>query len=86
MTKRLLGSRYWRRRRAMQLQREPLCRQCLKEGRTTPATVVHHRVRDENEINAFTLSPLESLCAHCHDSTMQQIEQHDAADREARLR
>ena len=55
----------WRARRDAHLRREPLCRECSKTGRVTPATDVDHIVarakgggeEDEN---------LQSLCATHH--------------------
>jgi len=72
---RLYDKRHWRdgRRRA-QLRQHPLCQECEKRGVVTAATVAHHVVRHNNNITPFRLSPLMSLCANCHDGTMQQRE------------
>ena len=43
----------WYRRRAHQLQVEPLCRLCAKEGRLTPATVVDHVVPHKGETTTY---------------------------------
>lgn len=56
----------WKKIRAAKLNRDPLCEECMKAGRYTKATLVHHRLplseggdhRNEN---------LESLCAACHN-------------------
>ena len=56
------GSR-WRRIRKMQLSSYPLCAECLRHGRTTVATEVHHR--DGNPSNNQS-NNLESLCKECH--------------------
>jgi hypothetical protein len=75
MTKRLLGSGFWKKRRALQLRREPLCRMCLdNKGLVRRATVAHHVEQHQNDPNIFICSPLMSLCSHHHDSQMQQIE------------
>jgi 5-methylcytosine-specific restriction protein A len=56
----------WLRRRRHQLRLEPLCRTCLDQGRSTPATVADHHPPHKNDFNAFRLSPLRSLCGDCH--------------------
>ena len=64
----------WYRRRAHQLQVEPLCRLCAKEGPLTPATVVGHVVPHKGDYNLFRLGQLQSLCSTCHNSTKKIIE------------
>lgn len=56
----------WRRRRAYHLRREPLCRECAKEGRTTAGTDVDHIVA---RAKGGTDEPenLQTLC-HAHHS------------------
>ena len=57
--------RAWRRIRTLYIQTHPLCEQCDKEGRLTPAEEVHHILplavggtHDENNLMA--------LCKSCH--------------------
>ena len=55
----------WRKLRTLYIAKNPLCAECEKAGRLTPATEVHHIVavadggsdRDEN---------LQALCKSCH--------------------
>jgi len=54
----------WRRLRADQLNREPLCRECAKNGRVTAATVVDHINGDTSDNRPESLQP---LCRGCHD-------------------
>ena len=54
----------WRRIRAEQLRREPLCRECKKEGQITAANVVDHI--DQDTFNNDS-SNLASLCRAHHD-------------------
>jgi hypothetical protein len=61
------GLSSWRRRRAHQLQLEPLCAACELEGRVTPATIAHHNPPHNDDWNAFRLGPIESLCSACHE-------------------
>jgi 5-methylcytosine-specific restriction protein A len=70
----LYGRASWIRRRAHQLQLEPLCRMCQREGRLTPATVVDHVEPHEGDVNKFMLGKLQSLCARCHNSTKKLVE------------
>ena len=49
-----------------------LCEECLKEGRITPAAIVHHKVElTENNIDnpTITINPqnLEAVCLDCHN-------------------
>lgn len=57
----------WRKLRAEQLRRQPLCERCLAQGRYTPARVVDH-IRPVNLGGApLDLENLQSLCAVCHN-------------------
>lgn len=57
----------WRKLRAEQLRRQPLCECCLAQGRYTPARVVDH-IRPVNLGGApLDLENLQSLCAVCHN-------------------
>lgn len=53
----------WRRVRLMVLREEPLCRECAKAGRVTPATEVHHI---DGDVRNMTRENLEPLCRECH--------------------
>lgn len=57
----------WRRVRATQLKRQPLCEDCLAAGRTTAAQMVHHHERVDAAPH-LRLAPanLVSLCNRCH--------------------
>ena len=55
--------RNWRKVRLMVLNEEPLCRECTKEGRITPATEVDHI--DGNARNLWREN-LQPLCKSCH--------------------
>lgn len=59
---------HWRKLRALILEREPLCRECNKEGRITEAKMVDHikpirlggeRIDEDN---------LQPLCHSCHNT------------------
>lgn len=53
----------WQKLRASVLAGEPLCRECVRQGRTTPATDVDHRDGNPGNNDAVNLQP---LCHSCH--------------------
>lgn len=55
----------WRRRRLIQLRREPLCRICRAQGRLTPATEVDHII-PLNAGGPDAFENYQSTCARCH--------------------
>lgn len=65
--------------RAKQLAKQPLCENCLRYGRITPATVCDH-VDPASKLNAetFFAGPFQSLCDaepwRCHSSAKQSEE------------
>jgi 5-methylcytosine-specific restriction enzyme A len=58
--------------RNAQLQRQPLCERCSKEGRAVAAEVVHHRTAHGGDWTIFCTSALESLCKAHHDGDAQR--------------
>jgi hypothetical protein len=56
----------WRNQRRHQLQSEPLCQQCLKQGQITPATQVDHVEPHKGDLTKFRMGKLQSLCQQCH--------------------
>lgn len=69
----LINTTRWRALRADALSARPLCEACLKEGRVTPATEVHH-VRPVESVSsyesmrslAYDPNNLLCLCHACH--------------------
>ena len=57
--------RAWKKIRARFLLRHPLCEQCLREGRLTPAEEVHH-ILPLADGGTSERSNLISLCRSCH--------------------
>ncbi|WP_455387617.1 HNH endonuclease signature motif containing protein [Petrachloros mirabilis] len=54
--------------RQRQLKREPLCRECVSEGRIEPATDVDHVIAAHGDPKRFwNINNLQSLC-HSHHS------------------
>ena len=70
----LYTHRRWREKRRHQLAIEPMCRICMREGRTTFALVADHVIPHKGNLTKFWTGPLQSLCKHCHDSRKQQQE------------
>ena len=66
--KRFYDSASWQKYRKYKLSINPLCEECQREGRTTLATLVHHKVpiMDGGEVLPL-ISELESLCLVCHN-------------------
>lgn len=64
----------WLRMREAQLAAEPLCRMCLAEGRTTPASVADHPKPHRGDPALFWGQKLDSLCKPHHDRDKQAQE------------
>lgn len=58
----------WKAARSLQLQIEPLCRQCRKLGKFKEATVVDHIIAIEDGGSELDQNNLQSLCASCHNA------------------
>ena len=58
----------WRKARTAFLQRNPLCNECMKRGKITPATVVDHIIPHRGDRKLFwDESNWKPLCKCCHD-------------------
>ena len=58
----------WQRTREAFLKRNPLCAQCLRENRLTPATVVDHIVPHRGDEKLFwDQGNWQAICKTCHD-------------------
>jgi 5-methylcytosine-specific restriction endonuclease McrA len=62
-------SGFWKRRRAHQLQTEPLCAECLRQNRVVPDVLADHLVPFGNSWESFRFGKLQSLCVECHDKS-----------------
>ena len=57
----------WRKARKAFLQAHPLCVECMKAGRLTPATVVDHVVPHRGDVKLFwDEGNWQALCKACH--------------------
>ena len=59
----------WKKVRDAYMKQNPLCEECLKQGKVTPATSVHHLKSpfSKGEINYTLLLEYENLMAICHE-------------------
>lgn len=71
--KNVYNTSLWRLIRQAYLMEHPLCEECLKQGKTTPATQVHHKQEiatgetiEQMQTIGFDYSNLEALCSTCH--------------------
>ena len=58
----------WKKVRLLQLQLEPLCRECRKVGKLTPASIVDHIIERSKGGSDFDQENLQSTCASCHNA------------------
>jgi len=66
-TERGYGSR-WRTARGRFLRKHPLCAECLRQGKLSPATVVDHIIPHRGDMKLFwDESNWQALCKDCHD-------------------
>lgn len=73
--RKLYSTKQWYRLRHHQLQKEPCCEYCDKQGYVTAATIVDHIVPHKgNEALFFDPDNLQSLCKEHHDNTKQREE------------
>jgi 5-methylcytosine-specific restriction protein A len=56
----------WRNLRKQQINRQPLCEMCLKEGRYEKATAVDHITEIRKGGARLDIENLQSLCWSCH--------------------
>src|SRR6478736_272108 len=57
----------WRRLRAEQLRKQPLCEVCQEQGRITEATICDHVQSHKGDVVKFWSGPFQSLCKTHHD-------------------
>ena len=57
----------WQKARASYLKSHPLCVECLKNDKLTPAALVHHVKRIKDGGSVLDHSNLMCLCVKCHD-------------------
>src|SRR5262245_20827350 len=66
----------WQRLRRMKLRQNPLCEQCLRQGRLEVAVVVDHIVAVSAGGDTYPpLDGLMSCCTSCHNRKTRIVEQ-----------
>lgn len=59
----------WQKARKAYLQKHPLCVECMRYDRTTPATVVDHIIPHKGDKKLFwDRNNWQALCKPCHDN------------------
>jgi len=66
--RKLYASQRWKDLRAVQLAQHPLCAECERQGRVTPATVCDHIEPHKWDLYKFWAGPFQSLCTSCHSA------------------
>lgn len=64
----------WQQVRMRQLQHQPLCEYCLRDGIFTEATVCDHVNPHRGDVKTFWSGPFQSLCQSCHSGAKQREE------------
>ena len=66
----------WKRLSERKRIADPLCEECVRMGRTTPATEVHHihRIQDAPQLR-LTWANLMSVCRACHERLEKELQQ-----------
>lgn len=64
----------WRKLRETYMKQSPLCEECLKKGKVTPASSVHHikspfKNGQVDKALFLDFNNLESICHECHAET-----------------
>lgn len=57
----------WRKLRAVKLEQDPLCEECLKKGVQNPAQVADHILAINQGGEMLDINNLQSLCHVCHN-------------------
>lgn len=74
-------NKHWRKMRDTYLKEHPICEECLKHGKVTPADDVHHikspfRGGEVNYNLLLDYHNLESVCKDCHGEIHAQQQGH----------
>ena len=66
-SKKFYNSTAWRRLAKAQLKREPLCSECMRNGRVCPAEIADHIKPIADGGARLDFDNLQSLCRACHN-------------------
>ena len=70
----MYNNKRWRKRRALQLAKTPICEHCSKRGSIVVATVADHIEPHRGDPLKFWTGKLQSLCHDCHVSYKAKLE------------
>lgn len=68
----LYNTAYWKKRRVIQLSKNPLCAKCLLDGKIVLAEHIDHVFPHRQDINKFKQNLFQSLCPSCHTLKTQE--------------
>ena len=71
----LYSTAFWKKQRAIQLSKKPLCAACLLEGRVVQAAHIDHVFPHRQDSNKFRLNLFQSLCPSHHSLKTQDENQ-----------
>ncbi len=57
----------WRRLRTVKLEQQPMCEECERQGKITPAQLVDHILPINKGGASLDIENLQSLCNTCHN-------------------
>lgn len=71
LRKKAYNTTAWRNLREAYMKQNPLCEECLKKGKVTPASSVHHikspfKGGELNKVLFLDYNNLQSICHECH--------------------
>ena len=67
----------WQKARKQFLAKHPLCTECQRSGKLTPATVVDHiKPHRGDKVLFWDESNWQPLCKKCHDRKTRMLDQH----------
>ena len=72
--RRFYQHRVWKRIRVIQLKKAPLCENCQKQGRLTPANTCDHISPLWETWEEFIKGPYQSLCGPCHKEKTETVD------------
>ena len=76
------NTRRWKDLRAAKIRNNPVCEECARKGKTTPAKEIHH-IRPfeiDNDLSlAYDYDNLISLCVECHKEAHEKLRMVGAA-------
>lgn len=62
----LYSTAFWKKKRAIQLSKQPLCASCLLQGKIVQAEAIDHVFPHRRDNDKFRNNLFQSLCVECH--------------------